>query len=122
MMAITITGLLFIIGVVHDVGGQIRTTFYAAQVAAEAARAGGQAVDTDIVAAHGDHSADRSAAERAALAYLSDADADGWVAFSEDSTEITVGVNLTYRRVILGLFGFNDYEVTRQATARLVAG
>jgi hypothetical protein len=44
LLAITITGLLFIIGVVHDVGGQIRTALYAEQVAAEAARAAGQAL------------------------------------------------------------------------------
>lgn len=50
------------------------------------------------MAALGEHHADPIAAEQAALAYLSDAEVDGRVAFNEDATEITVGVNVTYPR------------------------
>ncbi|MFS8498711.1 MAG: hypothetical protein FWJ70_10810 [Micromonosporaceae bacterium] len=122
LLAVTLTGLLFIIGVAHDVGDQVRAALWAEQLAAEAARAGGQAVDRDTVAATGEQRVDPVAAERAALSYLSDAGVEGQVAFSPDLTEITVSVTLTRPRVILGLFGFGDYEVTRQATAQLVSG
>lgn len=122
MLAIAVTGLLFIIGVAHDAGGQIRTTMYAEQVAAEAARAGGQAVDPAVVAGSGRQRVDEAAARRAALAYLDDAGVDGQVEIDGGGTEITVQVTVAYHRQILGLFGFGDYRVTRSATARLVAG
>jgi hypothetical protein len=122
LLAVTLAGLLFIIGVAHDVGDQVRAALWAEQLAAEAARAGGQAVDLEAVAATGEQRVDPVAAERAALSYLSDAGVDGQVTFSRDLTEITVSVTLTRPRVVLGLFGFGDYRVTRRATAQLVSG
>lgn len=52
-LAIAVTGLLFITGVAHDVSVQIRTALQAELVAAEAARAAGQAVNPDRVAETG---------------------------------------------------------------------
>ena len=122
LLAVTLAGLLFIIGVAHDVGDQIRASLWAEQLAAEAARAGGQVVDLDAVAATGGQRVDPAAAEQAALSYLSDAGVEGQVAFSPDLSEITVSVTLTRPRAILGLFGFGAYQVTRRATAQLVSG
>lgn len=121
-VAITMSGLLFIIGVAHDVSAQVRATLHAELVAAEAARAAGQAVDPDQVAATGSHLVDPVAASQAAQAYLADADATGQVEFNDDLTEVTVTVSGVHPRLILRLFGFSDYQVARSATAQLVSG
>jgi hypothetical protein len=121
-VAITVTGLLFIIGVAHDVSAQARATLHADLVAAEAARAAGQAVDPDRVAAAGEHRVDPVAATEAAQAYLADAGVTGSVEFSDDLTEITVTVSGVHPRLILRMFGFSEHRVQRSATAHLVAG
>ena len=59
--AISVLGLLLLIGLVADGGAKLRATQQAAATAAEAARAGGQALDTADAA--GD---DASPASRAA--------------------------------------------------------
>jgi hypothetical protein len=121
-VAITVSGLLFIIGVAHDVSAQVRATLYAELVAAEAARAAGQAVDPVQVAATGTHRVDPARADEAAQAYLADAGVIGQVEFNAELTEVTVTVAGLHPRLILRLFGFSDYRVERSATAELVSG
>lgn len=121
-LAIAVTGLLFITGVAHDVSVQIRTALQAELVAAEAARAAGQAVNPDRVAADGQPRVDPAAARGAAQDYLADSGTSGRVDLSADLSEVTVTVTETRSRAFLQLFGFPDYEVQRRATAQLVSG
>lgn len=121
-LAIALTALLAVIGLSYDAAGQVRTLHTAQLLAAEAARAAGQAVDADAVAELGEHRVDEQAAEAAADAYLQAAGVAGQVDASDDLTEITVTVTEAYQPVFLSLFGAGPREVTGAATATLVSG
>lgn len=121
-LAVATFGVLAVIGVAADVPGLWRAMLYASNVATEAARAGGQAIDIDNTAATGQHHVDPTAAEDAAQNYLNSADVDGTITISDDLTEITVDVTYTYEPQILGLFGLGPQEVTATHTATLLTG
>jgi len=121
MLAICLSGLLAVIGVAADASGQVRTVMYADSVAAEAARAAGQAIDVDHTAQTGEHRVDPLAAEQAAHAYLDAAGVTGQVSFNPDFTEITVTAEAIYQPRILSLFGLAATTVTGSHTAALVA-
>jgi hypothetical protein len=121
-LAIAFSGLLAVIGLSHDAAGQVRAVHTAQLLAAEAARAAGQAIDTDQVLAGGTYRVERSAAERAARDYLSRSGATGATTFNPNLTEVTVTVTGTYRPVFLSLFGASDRRVTGTATASLISG
>jgi hypothetical protein len=124
-LAIAFTGLLAVIGLTHDAAGQVRTLHTAQLVAAEAARAAGQAVDRDRALAGGSHRLEPPAAERAAQDYLARAGPAvelTAITFSPDLTAVTVTVTGAYRPVFLGLFGAGDRTVTGTATVTLRSG
>lgn len=121
MLAIAFGGLIAVIGVAADIPGQHRAVIYADSVAAEAARAAGQAVDIDHTAAQGEHRIDPDAAVQAADAYLTQAGVDGEVVLDGDLTRITVTVEHIHQPRILGLFGLPPQPVTGIHTAVLVA-
>jgi hypothetical protein len=121
-VAVTVTGILFVIAVAHDVSAQIRASLHAELVAAEAARAAGQAVDPEQVAVTGSHQVDPTRAAEAAQTYLANVNATGRVEFNSDLTEITVTVSGVHPRQLLRLFGYSEYQVERSATAELIAG
>lgn len=121
-LAVATFGVLAVIGVAADVPGLWRAMLHASNVATEAARAGGQAIDIDNTAATGEHQVDPAAAEDAATGYLDGAGVDGTVTISDDLTEITVEVTYTYEPQILGLFGLGPREVTATHTAALLTG
>lgn len=124
-LAIAFSGLLAVIGLTYDAAGQIRTLHTAQLLAAEAARAAGQAVDVDQVLAGGEHRVEQSAAEQAALAYLAQSGADvtlSAIGFNADLTQVTVTVNGIYQPVFLSLFGATGREVTGSATVTLISG
>jgi hypothetical protein len=118
--AISVLGLLLLIGLVADGGAKLRATQHAAATAAEAARAGGQALDT-AAAASGDTSrVDRALAVQAAQNYLTAAGATGTVAVSDDRTRLTVTVTSTASTAFLSLIGITQLTVTAHAQAVLV--
>lgn len=121
-LAITFFGVLAVIGVAADVPGMWRAMLYASNVATEAARAAGQAIDVEHTAATGEHRVDPSAAVEAANDYLAAAGVEGTVSLSEDLTEITVAVTYEYEPQILGLFGMPPREVSATRTAALLTG
>jgi hypothetical protein len=127
-MAVIITGLLLVFGVAVDGTGQLRTLVRAENIAAEAARAAGQAIDTDLVAQTGEHRVSQAKAVQFASEYLATAGHDipnsDWnVQLSADGTEVDITVVLTYDRRIVDLFGFaGTVPVTGTATAVLVRG
>ena len=69
-LAITVVGLLVLIGLITDGGAKLRAAQRADQVAAEAARAAGQAIDQPALVSGGTARVDRVAAIAAASAYL----------------------------------------------------
>jgi hypothetical protein len=122
-LAIAFAGLLAVIGLTYDAAGQIRTLHTAQLLAAEAARAAGQAVDVDQVLAGGEHRMEPGAAEQAALAYLTQSGVTlSGIAFNPTQTRVTVVVTDTYQPAFLGLFGAASREVTGTATVTLVSG
>lgn len=121
-LAIALTALLAIIGLSYDAAGRVRTLHTAQLVAAEAARAAGQAVEPSEVAASGQHRLDVQAAVAAADAYLDAAAASGEVAVDDARTRVSVTVHELHQPVFLSLFGAGAREVTGTATASLVSG
>lgn len=127
-MAVIITGLLMVFGVAVDGTGQLRALMRAENIAAEAARAAGQAIDTDLVASAGEHRVSASKAAQYASEYLAAAGHDlpdsAWsVAPNAAGTAVDIVVTLQYDRRIVDLFGLRDtVPVTGTATAILVTG
>jgi Flp pilus assembly protein TadG len=118
--AISALGLLLLVGLVADGGAKLRATQRADATAAEAARAGGQALSlADAVAGTHDR-VDRTAAIRAAQSYLSAAGAAGSVTVSDDRTRLIVTVEDSTPTVFLGLIGIDQLAVTGSAQAVLV--
>lgn len=120
--AISMLGLLLLIGLVADGGAKLRATQQAAATAAEAARAGGEALDTVEAAGGNTGHVDRAYAVQAAQAYLAKAGATGTVTVSADRTRLTVTVTKTAPTAFLSLVGISDLTVTAQAQAVLVGG
>ena len=109
------------IGLSVDGGGKVRAIERADNIAGEAARAAGQAILTLQAIQGGAKVLDPSAAVAAAQQYLDSAGVSGTVAVSNDRTHVAVAVTIVYHTVFLGLFGVDQFTVTRRATAVLVS-
>lgn len=118
--AITIPGLLILIGLVGDGGAKLRATQRADQIAAEAARSAGQALDAGRLQAGDGASADPTRAVQTATAFLDAAGVSGTVTVSADRTTIDVAVTSTAPTAFLSLIGITTLTVTGHAQARLV--
>jgi hypothetical protein len=126
-LAVAMTGVLVIIGLAYDGAGQLRSLQRADNLAAEAARSGGQMIDRAHAIEGGPKQIDEAGARDAVADYLR---AAGGVRGHEVSfpvvdgeKQIQVRVRITYRRDLLGLFGLdNSVTVTGEATARALTG
>lgn len=115
--ALAALALLLMVGLVVDGAGRMRALGRADRVAAEAARAGVEAVDTrgrTLVL-------DRPAARAAASSYLRAAGVAGTVTVTGPRT-VAVVVSVTGTDVILGLVGSGTYAVSGSAQATLSVG
>ncbi|NES26116.1 hypothetical protein GCE86_26830 [Micromonospora terminaliae] len=126
-LAVAMTGVLVIISLAYDGAGQLRSLQRADNLAAEAARSGGQMIDRARAIEGGPKQIDEVAARDAVAAYLSAAggvrDHDVSFPVVAGERQIHVRVRITYRRDLLGLFGFrNTATVTGEATARALTG
>lgn len=111
--------MILVVGLAVDLGGQVHAKQRAHDLAAQAARAGGQQVQA-APAITGDYvHVDTTAARHAAQAYLEAAGVNGTVTISGGDT-ITVRVRDTYSPQFLGLIGIGDLTVTSEASARLI--
>jgi hypothetical protein len=124
-LAIAMIGVLAIIALAYDGAGQLRTMQRADNLAAEAARAGGQAVDLDRLLEDGSTVLERDAARAAVDNYLRGVDGvarwDVQVEVVDGNPRLTVNLEITYRRAFLGLFSFADtVTVPGTATATLL--
>ncbi|MGC5031473.1 pilus assembly protein TadG-related protein [Micromonospora sp. DT229] len=125
-LAVAMVGVLAIIGMAFDGAGQLRTLQRAENLAAEAARAGGQAIDRAAAIEGGPKQINQRQARLAVADYLAAAGASGHTVnfpVVDGETQIRVRVTVTYRRAMLGLFGFsNTVTVSGEATARPLTG
>jgi Flp pilus assembly protein TadG len=118
-IALATFAMIFLLGLAVDLGGQVHAYERAHDVAAQAARAGGEEVNgADAIRGKAliiDAAAARNAAER----YLRRARVAGTVTVTSADT-ITVTVRDSYRPQFLGLLGINRLDVSGTATAHLI--
>jgi len=110
--------LLAMIGIGVDLVGQVQIQQRAHDVAAQAARAAGEQLQTEQAMRGDTPGVDPSTAVRAARAYLAAApDITGTVSVRGGDVVVvtTTGV---YRPIVLGLVGIGDLRVTGTAQAR----
>ncbi|MGC4745175.1 pilus assembly protein TadG-related protein [Micromonospora sp. DT201] len=124
-LAVAMIGVLAIVGLTFDGAGQLRTLQRAENLAAEAARAGGQAINRATAIEGGPTRIDQPQARVAVDKYLDVAAGTTGhsVSFPEVAGEtlIRVTVTITYNRSMLGLFfRDNTVTVTGEATARAI--
>jgi Flp pilus assembly protein TadG len=120
--AIALTALIIIIGLTVDASGKFRMMQRANNIAAEAARAGGQAIDAGQAIPGGPKVVDPALAISAAQAYLTAAGATGVVEIAADRVHLTVTVTLVYHTAMLSYIGITEVTVTGRATAQLLTG
>lgn len=111
--------MMMLVGLAVDLGGQVHAKQRAHDVAAQAARAGGQQVQAAPAIQGQFLAVDVAAARRAAENYLSAAGVTGTVSVTGGDT-ITVEVTDTYRPTLLTFIGISTRTVTGEASARLV--
>lgn len=121
-VAITCMAVLIVIGLTVDAAGKYRAMQRAENLAAEAARTGGQQIDVELAVAGDGQFIDFPAASQAVTAYL--AGMPGVV--GHQTTQLPGGqglqvtVDMTYQTTMLSLFGYpSSISVTGHATAVL---
>ena len=118
-LAVSSFVMMILVGLAVDLGGQVHAKQRAHNIAAEAARTGGERVQA-APAITGDYVAvDAAAARTAAQAYLAASGVTGTVSVTGGDT-ITVNVTDTYTTTFLSIIGIGELTVTSSATARLV--
>ena len=121
-LAIGLTAIVVLIGLSVDGGARLRAMQRADNLAAEAARAAGQAIDAPQAITGGAKVVDPARAAAAARAYLSAADATGTIQVAADRRHVLVTVTIRRDTVMLSLIGIDQITVTGHATAVLVTG
>ncbi|MER7690497.1 MULTISPECIES: pilus assembly protein TadG-related protein [unclassified Streptomyces] len=114
--------LLIMLGITYDLGGKLRDIEHADAIAAEAARAGAQAIDP-AQAVPGDAVVlDPAKAAAEARRYLTAAGVDGTVTVDGNGTTITVDVTTRRPTVFLQVIGQPSLDVEGHASAELLHG
>lgn len=118
-LAVSTFVMMMLVGLAVDLGGQVHAKERAHDIAAEAARAGGEEVQA-APAIKGQYVAlDTVAARNAAEDYLAASGVTGTVTVTRGDT-ITVNVTDTYRPKFLSFIGIGNLTVTSHASARLI--
>ena len=111
--------MMMLVGLAVDLGGQVHAKQRAHDVAAQAARAGGQQVQAAPAIEGHFLAVDTAAARQAAEEYLAAAHVSGTVTITGGDT-ITVDVTDVYNPKFLSAIGVGDLTVTGEASARLI--
>ena len=114
------TTLLLVVGLVVDGGYVLAARRSAINEAEAAARAGAQAVRTDVLRADGPVTIDPARARRRALEYLAGTGHEGSVAVAGDTVQVEV--SFTKPLTILGLAGLGQVTVRGTGEAQGVRG
>lgn len=121
-LAVAFMAVATVIGITVDAAGKYRTQQRADNLAAEAARTGGQQIDIGLAIGGEGAVLDVPAATAAVDAYLDDLPlvTGHTVTVAPDQQQLTVTVDMSYETTMLSLFGFpSAIPVTGQATALL---
>jgi Flp pilus assembly protein TadG len=111
--------MIILVGLAVDLGGQVHAQQRAHDIAAQAARAGGQRIQPAAAIEGRAVYVDLASARSAAQEFLDQSGVDGTVTVSGGDT-ITVTVTDTYSPTFLGAIGIGDLNVTGEASARVV--
>jgi Flp pilus assembly protein TadG len=111
--------MMFMVGLAVDLGGQVQAHERAHDLAAQAARAGGEEVEGSAAIQGRELTISPAAARAAAERYLDAAGVSGTVEITNGDT-ITVTVHDSYDPQFLGLIGIQHLDVSGTATARLI--
>ena|SRR5690349_20335207 len=120
LVLVFMIAILTVIGLSVDGGAKIRALQRANNIAADAARTAGQAIDATQAIPGGAKIVDPGAAVDAANAYLAAAGVEGTVQVSQDRQQVTVTVTITTNTVMLNIIGIDQMTVTGHATAQLL--
>ena len=119
-LSVAAIGLLAMLGLAVDGAAKVRAVQRADRLAAEAARAAGQAVDLTAVLAGDSIRVDRRAAVAAATAYLAAAGAQGHAVVAAGGRSLQVTTTATQPTIFLGLVGVPRFTVTGRADVDLI--
>lgn len=112
--------MIVLVGLAVDLSGQVHAQQHARNVAAQAARVGGQEINAPGgVRGTGAH-ADTALAVNAAQAYLNAAGLSGMVSVEGGGTRLVVTTSDVYSTKFLGVIGIGSMPVTGSAEARVV--
>ena len=111
--------MMVLVGLTVDLGGQVHAKQRAHNIAAEAARTGGEQVEAAPAIEGRYVSVDTAAARAAAEEYLAASGVTGTVTITGGDT-IHVEVTDTYTPKFLSFIGIGDLSVTSDASARIV--
>ncbi|MBV1851743.1 hypothetical protein [Catellatospora tritici] len=121
--AIMATTWVITIGLVVVGTGRTRALQRADNIASEAARAAGQAIDPEDAIQGKPKVVDATLAAAAARTYLTTVGATGTVTVAPDRRHLTVRASVTYANPIgLDFFGGGTWTATGEATATLLIG
>jgi hypothetical protein len=121
-VAIASIGLLVMIGLVVDGGTKVRAIQQADRLAAEAARAAGQAIDVPAAVVGEVPVVQPAVAVAAAAAFLATAGVQGSVSLLDGGRRVAVTTSVEEDTVFLGLIGIHRLQATGRAEAQLVRG
>lgn len=116
-MASTTVAMILLVGLAVDLAGAVHAQQRAQSIAAHAARAGGEQIDTAGMRGH-TVKADAPAAKAAAQSYLRAAGVSGTVSLTGGTT-LTVTAADRYQPLFLTYLSITSIPVTGQATARI---
>jgi Flp pilus assembly protein TadG len=112
--------MLIFMALMWDASGYLRALHRADNIANEAARAAGQAIDIPLAVTGEQIIVDPAAAGIAADSYLTDAGVTGEVDVSDDGRQVSITVAVPYDPMFLGAFGFGPYTAEGDTDAHLV--
>lgn len=118
-VALASLAMMVLVGLAVDLGGQVHAKQRAHDIAAEAARTGGQQVQAGPAIEGRYVNVNTAAARAAAEHFLAAAGVSGKVTITGGDI-ITVDVIDTYSPKFLSFIGIGDLTVTSEASARLV--
>lgn len=121
MTAIIATGWITMLAFVVVGGGRIRALQRADNIASEAARAAGSAIDGAQAVPGEDQVVVLAEAQQAADAYMSKVGATGTVSFDPDNKNLRIVVTITYKNPTgMSFFGGATWDATGEARVTLL--
>ena len=121
-LVISVVGLLALVGLVVDGGAKVRAVQRADALAAEAGRAGGQAINVPAAITGDAPTVDARAAVAAAQTTSAENGVKGTVTVTDAGRTLDVEVTTDTETIFLGIIGINSMTVHGHAQVTLVRG